>query len=223
MEVDVRPTFPTFIGRSLVPDADAMNEELLGLILAEEGRYASLGRSNIGGWHSHTDLLNRDEPGICALTTWITWAVREMVDATAGQGTYRGTMSMSGWATICRTGAYHAPHCHPDSAWSGVYYVEAGSDNPERPLSGVLEFLDPRAAIETVTAPGDPYGSPLRVRPRTGLLVVFPSWLYHWVHPYTGSTPRIAVSFNAAIGRTSGTEAGIADTIANYEFEPIRA
>jgi hypothetical protein len=62
----------------------------------------------------------------------------------------------------------------------------------------VLEFLDPRAGVEAVTAPGDPYGEPFRVRPQAGLLVVFPSWLYHWVHPYSGETPRIAVSFNAA-------------------------
>lgn len=40
------------IGQSRVPDAEAMNQELDGLILAEEARYSSLGRSNIGGWHS---------------------------------------------------------------------------------------------------------------------------------------------------------------------------
>ena len=71
------------------------------------------------------------------------------------------------------------------------------ADSPDQPLSGVLEFLDPRAGVEAVTAPGDPYGEPFRVRPQAGLLVVFPSWLYHWVHPYAGQTPRIAISFNA--------------------------
>jgi hypothetical protein len=62
-----------------------------------------------------------------------------------------------------------------------------------------LEFLDPRAGVEAVTAPGDPYGEPFRVRAEAGLLVLFPSWLYHWVHPYVGETPRIAISFNAAL------------------------
>jgi hypothetical protein len=80
-----------------------------------------------------------------------------------------------------------------------VYYVNAGSDSPDQPLSGVLEFLDPRAGVEAVTTPGDPYGEPFRVRPQAGLLVIFPSWLYHWVHPYGGQTPRIAVSFNATL------------------------
>jgi hypothetical protein len=120
-----------------------------------------------------------------------------MIQVTAGTDAFQGTLSASAWATICRSGAYHAPHSHPDSAWSGVYYVDAGKETPHRPLSGVLEFLDPRAGVEAVTAPGDPYGEPFRVRPQSGLLVIFPSWLYHWVHPYAGQTPRIAISFNA--------------------------
>jgi uncharacterized protein (TIGR02466 family) len=127
-----------------------------------------------------------------------------MIDATAGANAFKGTLLASAWATICRAGAYHAPHSHPDSAWSGVYYVDPGTDSADRALSGVLEFLDPRAGVEAVSAPGDPYGEPFRVRPQAGLLVVFPSWLYHWVHPYAGQTPRIAVSFNATLG--SGAE-----------------
>jgi uncharacterized protein (TIGR02466 family) len=182
-----------------------MNQDLRGLILAEEASQVSVGRSNIGGWHSRPDLLSRSESAVSALTTWITWAVRGVVDATAGHGTFRGTLSVSAWATICRAGAYHAPHSHPDSAWSGVYYVDAGTTNPDRPLSGVLEFLDPRAGVEAVTAPGDPYGEAVRVRPEPGLLVVFPSWLYHWVHPYSGETPRIAVSFNAMLERAGSS------------------
>ena len=199
MELEVTAAFPTLIGRLRAPDADAMNHGLRAVILAEEAKYVSLGRSNIGGWHSQTDFLDRPEPAVDALSAWITWAVRRMVEATAGSGSFKGALSSTAWATICRAGAYHAPHSHPDSAWSGVYYVDAGSPSPDRPLSGVLEFLDPRAGVEAVTAPGDPYGEPVRVLSQAGLLVIFPSWLYHWVHPYAGHTPRIAVSFNVAV------------------------
>jgi len=197
MELEVTPAFLTLIGRLHIPDAEAMNRDLRALIIAEEAQYSSLGRSNIGGWHSRPDFLNRRDSAVSALTTWLTWALRQMIDAAAGTDASRSTLSAYGWATICRAGAYHAPHSHPDSAWSGVYYVDPGTDNRDQPLSGVLEFLDPRAGVEAVTAPGDPYGDPFRVRPQAGLLVLFPSWLYHWVHPYTGQTPRIAVSFNA--------------------------
>jgi uncharacterized protein (TIGR02466 family) len=109
-------------------------------------------------------------------------------------------MFTSAWAAICRAGAYHAPHSHSGRAWSGVYYVDAGTASTDYRLSGVLEFLDPRAGVEDVSAPGDPYGEPVRVRPEAGLLVVFPSWLYHWVHPYAGQLPRISVSLNASLG-----------------------
>ena len=199
MEIDVTPAFPTLIGRLRIPDADAMNQELRDLILAGEADHASLGRSNIGGWHSRADFLNRADPPVLALKVWLTWALRRMIDATAGPNAFQGQLALSGWTAICRAGAYHAPHSHPDSAWSGVYYVDSGTDNPSQPLSGVLEFLDPRSGVEAVTAPGDPYGEAFRVRPEAGLLVIFPSWLYHWVHPYTGQTPRIAVSFNATL------------------------
>ncbi len=218
MELDVTPAFPTLIGRLRVPDAEAMNQDLQALNLAEEVKYSSLGRSNIGGWHSRTDFLNRPEPAVAALTTWVTWGVSRMVDATAGPGSFKGTLSISAWATICRAGAYHAPHSHPDSAWSGVYYVDAGTDNPERPVNGVLEFLDPRAGVEAVTAPGDPYGEPVRVRPEAGLLVIFPSWLYHWVHPYAGQTPRIAVSFNATLASLAPFKASTADVVSSNEL-----
>jgi hypothetical protein len=40
----------------------------------------------------------------------------------------------------------------------------------------------------------------MRIWPQDGLLAIFPSWLYHWVHPYAGQTPRIVVSFNVAVG-----------------------
>jgi len=201
MELEITPAFPTLIGRFQVPDADAMNQDLQELILAEEAEYGSLGRSNIGGWHSRPDFLHRLNPALPALTNWLTWALRRMIDASSGTDAFAGTLSVTAWATICREGAYHAPHSHPDSAWSGVYYVDAGEESANQPLSGVLEFIDPRAGVEAVTAPADPYGEPFRIWPRAGLLVIFPSWLFHWVHPYGGKAPRIAVSFNATTAR----------------------
>jgi uncharacterized protein (TIGR02466 family) len=197
MELVVTSVFPTLIGRMWVPDAEAMNQDLRALIIAEEAQYASLGRSNIGGWHSRPDFLKRSDPAVSALTQWLKWGLRRMIDATASQDALQDQLAVSAWAAICRSGAYHAPHSHPDSAWSGVYYVDPGTATPDRPLNGTLEFLDPRAGAEAVTGPGDPYGEPFRIRPEAGLLVIFPSWLYHWVHPYAGHTPRIVVSFNA--------------------------
>jgi hypothetical protein len=108
MELEVTPVFPTLIGQLQVPDSDAMNRELRELILAEEKKHASLGRSNIGGWHSRPDFLNGSEASVGALTAWITWAVKNMVHASAGPGAFNGRISLAAWATTCRDGAYHA-------------------------------------------------------------------------------------------------------------------
>jgi hypothetical protein len=194
MELEVTPAFPALIGRLQIPDAGAMNRDLQTLILAEEAQYSRLGRSNIGGWHSRPDSLVRCDPAVAALITWLNWGLRGMIEASTGSNRFQGALSVFAWATLCRAGAYHAPHSHPDSTWSGVYYVDPGSPSPEEPLSDVLEFLAPRAGVDAMTAPGNPYGEPFRVRPQAGLLVRFPSWPYHWV---TGQTPSIAVSINA--------------------------
>ena len=80
-----------------------MNQELRELILAVETKHATLGRSNIGGWHSRPDFLNSSEAPVGALTAWITWGVKHMVDASAGTGVFNGTISLSAWATIRTT------------------------------------------------------------------------------------------------------------------------
>jgi hypothetical protein len=67
MELEVTPVFPTLIGQLRVPDSDAMNQELRELILAVETKHATLGRSNIGGWHSRPDFLNSSEASVGAL------------------------------------------------------------------------------------------------------------------------------------------------------------
>ena len=102
MELDVTSAFPTFIGSVRTPDAEAMNHALHDLILAEEAEYPSLGRSNIGGWHSRPDFLHRSDPTVAALTSWITGALIRMIRETAGQDAFKGTLSISAWATICR-------------------------------------------------------------------------------------------------------------------------
>jgi hypothetical protein len=77
-----------------------------------------------------------------------------------------------------------------------VYYVATGDPDITMPRNGRLELLDPRAAAGAANIPGDPFGHPVHIAPRAGLLIFFPSWLTHWVHPHSGPRERIAISFN---------------------------
>ena len=39
------------------------------------------------------------------------------------------------------------------------------------------------------------------IAPEPGLLVIFPGYLTHFVHPYAGATPRISIAFNTRVQR----------------------
>ena len=88
----------------------------------------------------------------------------------------------------------------PGCVWSGVYYVEAGDlPTTEHPKSGVIEFLDPRSGAEMVALPGTPFAQQRTILPKSGEMIVFPSWLKHLVHPYWGGGERISIAFNIRI------------------------
>lgn len=121
-------------------------------------------------------------------------------DLTAGGGrsaddAERG-FGVIGWGTVMRDGDYTVTHDHGESIWSSAYYVDAGdADLTLHPQSGHLAFIDPRRRGKPPGA-GDLFAGLFTVRPRASLLVLFPGYLQHYVHPYRGTRPRIMVSCN---------------------------
>ena len=195
-ELRVSRAFSTPIGISRIKNHELLNQQLKTIILEEELTSASTRRSNIGGWRSRPDLLDIKHNSIATLLEHIQRAIQDMLKATKINEEFTGRMKISGWANVLRSGNYNTPHNHPESVWSGVYYVDAGSKADSGSLSGLLELLDPRPQVSMVPAPGFPFGTPMRIQPEDGLMVVFPSWLYHHVHPYNGDNARIAIAFN---------------------------
>jgi uncharacterized protein (TIGR02466 family) len=99
------------------------------------------------------------------------------------------------WAMVMTDGDHTIVHEHGDAHWSSTYYVDAGDADLERtPDSGAFAVLDPRRGGRAL--PGIDPGPTFTIRPRTGMLVVFPGWLQHYVHPYRGTRPRISIACN---------------------------
>ena len=204
MEKHIGLAFPTPIGNFRIPEADPVNAELRRLILEREKADATaVQKSNAGGWHSRSDLMTWPHPSVATLRGWFLEAVNAMIEASmelmrAGglNRPFGGSLQLVGWANVSRKGNYHRIHNHPGSAWSGVYYVDAGQEVPGQPLSGVLELLDPRPYTEMVPTPGEPFGQKAIIRPRSGAMVIFPAWMYHFVNPYQGEGERISIAFN---------------------------
>jgi uncharacterized protein (TIGR02466 family) len=196
MEKQLALAYPTPIGRFKLPGAEAVNAALRQAILERERTEPSSDYANVGGWHSRHDLLDWPIAEVRTLKGWFAEAVQHMVAATTEGKPVRGSYGIVAWANVARAGHYHRVHNHPSSAWSGVYYVETGAPDPAHPLSGVLEICDPRPFTEMVATPASPFGKRVIFRPEPGMMVLFPSWIYHFVNPVTGPGERISIAFN---------------------------
>jgi uncharacterized protein (TIGR02466 family) len=193
--------FPTLVLERRLADTAGLDERLAARILERERQTTGLERSNVGGWHSPADFLRwgGSEPDelfqrvVAGVKDYL--AAERRVDASA----LDIRLSAEAWANVGRSGSYTKPHVHPNANLSVVYYVDAGEEPAGASQSGVVEFLDPRGRPNMFSTEGTLKFDAYRVVPQRGLLLVFPAWLYHYVHPYQGQAPRICVAFNVTI------------------------
>ena len=93
------------------------------------------------------------------------------------------------WANKLKVGDIHPPHTHSNNIFSGVYYLEGGSQ---------IQFFDPRPQA-SVLHPNLKYtnfdnSGMIGFDAEKGTGLIFPSWLQHWVTK-TNKT-RISISWN---------------------------
>jgi uncharacterized protein (TIGR02466 family) len=195
---DLTLLFPTPLLRRQMPDAGAVNPGLRAAILARAAAEPGVKVSNRGGWQSKTDLLEWPVPEVATLQGWIVGAVRAMAglspelrDRAPGTSVFKAY----GWANVNRTHDYNVLHVHPDSHWSGVYYVDAGN----AASGGAIQFNDPRPMARAMPVPGFNFDRAFTIEPISGLMLLFPSWLEHWVTPYDGSQERISIALNCTL------------------------
>jgi uncharacterized protein (TIGR02466 family) len=178
---------------------ESLNQKLSDLVLEEINQEMGLNKearhSNIGGWHSkrdlHAKLGNGTVSGDLLLQLFASFsaAMMEYIKA-SGLG---NTIQLIGtdydwdytgaWFNVAFQGSYNAPHTHPGSQISAAYYIRNEDSPKEHPFSGRIDFIH-----ENLTT---------SFFPKAGDLILFPSDMLHWVHPYYGSGLRICLSFNA--------------------------
>ncbi len=194
--------FPTVIMRHQFTDNEPLHSELISLLLEKERQeqHRNTGgaqKSNVAGWRSAEDLVEWPHACIQQVTGRVAQAVSAMMESAPIASERKPCrFSISGWANINRQGAYNTMHSHPDNHWGAAYYVKTGTPQPDKPLSGAIEFQDPRPAAGMLMTPGFPFGTKIRIQPTPGELILFPSWLCHCVHPYEGDEERISLAFN---------------------------
>ena len=100
------------------------------------------------------------------------------------------------WVNVMRKGCYHPPHNHARSTFSGTFYAEVSDE-----MSPFI-FFNPTKDFrmhDPVVRPEDasPFTSEQMImKPQTGSMSMWPSWLYHHVPQMQVEGPRISLSFN---------------------------
>jgi uncharacterized protein (TIGR02466 family) len=200
-------TFATIVLERHFAGVEALNQRLSAKILEREAAGPGLVKSNVGGWHSAGDFLRWEGPESAELFQHVASAVKDYaaVERRVDAAALDLTVSAEAWANVARAGHYSKPHVHPNSNVSCVYYVDAGNAPADDANSGVIEFIDPRNRPSMFATEGTVGFDAYKVTPQSGLLLMFPAWLYHYVHPYQGTAPRISVAFNLTIQKLNVT------------------
>ena len=180
--------FPTSVfGKDIKLDNDKLAQDIVNWSNQDPG----VSKTNYKGWHSTTDMASKPEYQhlvneikiMCKDVFKEEWLDREPV---------LGNM----WANINPKEGMNQSHIHPNSLFSGVYYVKSN------PQAGKLKIYDPRPGAQIVM-PARVKGQPPKhlwreanLDPFPGRIIMFPAWLWHSVEPNQSNDLRISVSFN---------------------------
>ena len=186
--------WPTKLLQRHLNNFEEPNRQLLKLI-----REMDKANKDLTTDYRDNNLLNQDHPG----ANWLRMEVNESVIEylKAVNINYSVDWQIHAWANINRMGDYHDLHNHPHCYLSGTYYVkmpeksEGGKRRDLRPNS--ITFYDPRQSVNMGSIRNDPYVEPeFTLLPVPGLILLWPSFLNHFVHPNLSNEVRISVSFN---------------------------
>ena len=212
MSLNIFPAFAVPMAEAFHPEPDALNQELLALIRRLEAEGASYRNPDPvvhqpeGLYESDFDFFARQDPCVAALRAWVWTQLGEFlrnINPGMANGSAGLRIASQTWFHLTRTGGYFGYHNHPMASWSGVYCVSDGEPDPAYGNNGCLVFPHPQPAVNTFL---DPANAELRwpfthgnfvLAPTPGKLVLFPSWLGHYVTPFRGAGERVTVAFNA--------------------------
>jgi len=198
------PLFETPVGFGEISNAEALLDDLATAIKANKAASLGIKRSNEGGWHSNTDMLEwGGEAARKVVDTAISIAKRMSHFEEASVDDFEWKVSM--WANVTAPRGLNALHSHPGNLWAAVLYIDMGGEPESGIHSGGNFYLeDPRfplaamhnTGFRMLGGDGLPQKYQVDLNLKRGNLVVFPAWLRHGVRTYTGSRERISVAIN---------------------------
>ena len=141
-----------------------------------------------------SDILSIDDPAIAALPAALNPSISQYIAGLgAGDDPLRrrnlGDYAFQGiWSIRMKAGGYHVDHVHPNGWISSACYI----DVPEVRAGheGWIRFGEP--GIRTAPA----LQAERFIEPAPGMVVLFPSYMWHGVVPYTKPGARMTFAFD---------------------------
>ena len=98
---------------------------------------------------------------------------------------------MNIWGVVMQEGGHQIPHIHPTAWISGVYYPRVSRSIGTESDSGWIEFGRFGREFAYQIEP-----EVRTIKPEDGLMLLFPSYLYHRTIPLDSNEPRISIAFD---------------------------
>ena len=184
--------FPTDV--YVKEDCKLDHKELGKIILEKEKTEPSNNISNAGGWQSESNLHKDERFSEIVKEVALSFqeTIYEQINYKDGDTLIEGM-----WANVNRYRDYNLAHTHGNCEWSFVYYVKVPKN------SGNLVLVDPRVrrpqgVVKSLTKNhNNLFTHDIFVAKLTqGHLILFPSWVDHYVQSNLSKQPRISIAGN---------------------------
>lgn len=157
-------------------------------------RIHPVGQSVRGGSQTLQRLEQSDDPVILAFFKAVDAPIRRYIESGAvGEDVFGagGDYAIaSAWSVRLQAGGLHVSHLHPWGAISSAFYVALPDAVAGEGRKGWLAFGKPGIPTAPMLA------SEHFVRPEPGMLVLFPSWMWHGTTPFAGEQDRLTMAFD---------------------------
>jgi tetratricopeptide (TPR) repeat protein len=168
-----------------------------GLRAMHTTRGHPIGQSLRFGSQTNQSLLNAAHPAVKAFTQAIDGPIHRYIEAIGPGGKHpvrmrnKGGYAVAGiWSVRLRPGGFHIDHVHPEGWLSSACYIELPKAVEGEGRQGWIQFGQPGIATDP------PLAAEHFVKPEPGMLVLFPSYMWHGTVPFEGNEPRLTVAFD---------------------------
>ena len=161
-------------------------------------------KSSAGLFEGEFDLFEHQQAGLQRLRTFIVSTIQQVVGKLNGQTVLPQQINVKiidAWYHITNDGGFHDAHGHDQCSWCGIYYLQLGESGivSQGAPNGANRFYTPLGSGGNYLDYGNQYLMGTYIDPpiKEGMLLLFPSFLWHSALPYSGDKDRIVIAFNS--------------------------